>query len=56
MRRALINGRIHCLDDKRTVAEAIAIDGNRILEVGTNAEILALMHEEELEAVVDLEG
>lgn len=47
MRRALINGKIHCLDESRRVAEAILIGDHRILAVGTNKEILAMMEDAE---------
>jgi predicted amidohydrolase YtcJ len=38
----LVNGRIYTLEESRPWAEALAIEGNRILAVGTNAEIRRL--------------
>jgi predicted amidohydrolase YtcJ len=38
----LINGKILTMDSRATVAEAVAVRGNRILDVGTSAAIKAL--------------
>src|ERR1051326_1490646 len=38
----IINARVHTMDAKRPQAEAIAIYGNRIIAVGSNAEIRKL--------------
>jgi len=48
----LVNGRVITLDQSGSVAEAVAIRGERILRVGTNQEILALAGEKTL--VLDL--
>ncbi len=47
MRRALVNGKIHCLDENRRVVQAILIDDHRIAAVGTNEEITAMLEETE---------
>jgi predicted amidohydrolase YtcJ len=39
----LVNGRIHTLDARSTVAEALAIRGERIVAVGTTARVKRLM-------------
>lgn len=56
MRKALINGVIHCLDEDRTVVEALVIEKNRILAVGSNKEMLALAEESGVHEVIDLGG
>ena len=38
----LVNGKIVTVDDRFTVAQALAIRGQRIVKVGTTAEIEAL--------------
>src|SRR5262249_55293347 len=38
----LVNGKIVTVDDRFTIAQALAIKGERILKVGTTAEIEAL--------------
>ena len=48
----LLNGKIVTVDDRFTVAEALAIKGERILAVGSNAEIET--HKGPLTRVVDL--
>ena len=40
----LINGKIFTADEKYSIAEAVAIDGERIVGVGTNAEIRRQFH------------
>jgi len=50
----LVNGRIHTLDAKSTVAEALAIRGGRILAVGSTARIKRLTGK--TTRVVDLGG
>ncbi|WP_425755194.1 hypothetical protein ACPW7J_10315 [Ihubacter sp. rT4E-8] len=47
MKRALVNGNIHCLDENQRVVQAILMDGNRIAAVGTNEEIAAMLEAEE---------
>lgn len=37
-----INGRVHTVDANNTIAEAVAVDGERIVAVGSNAEVRAL--------------
>ena len=37
--KALINGKIITVDDRFTIGQAIAIRGQRIVKVGSNAEI-----------------
>ena len=49
----LINGRIYTLDPSRPWAEAIAINGERIVAVGSTAEILAMAG---TARVIDLRG
>src|SRR5262245_7171407 len=49
---ALLNGKIVTVDDRFTIAEALAIKGERILAVGSNAEIEK--HKGPLTRVVDL--
>ncbi|MGE7760346.1 amidohydrolase [Peribacillus sp. NPDC097895] len=49
-----INGEVITVDQKNSVAEAIAINGNRISAVGTNQEIKVLIGEET--KVMDLQG
>jgi len=36
---AIVNGKVHTMDDQNRVAQAVAIAGNTILKVGTNDEI-----------------
>jgi predicted amidohydrolase YtcJ len=36
---AIVNGKVHTVDDANTIAQAVAIGGNTILKVGTNDEI-----------------
>src|SRR5215468_7097066 len=48
----LLNGKIVTVDDRFTIAEALAIKGERILAVGSNAEIET--HKGPLTRVVDL--
>ena len=50
----LINGRVHTVDPARPEAEAIAICGERIAQVGSTAEIRPLATRET--RVIDLEG
>ena len=50
----LHNARIYTMDSARTTAEAIAIRGDRIARVGTNAEVLALRGS--ATRVIDLSG
>ncbi len=50
----LSNGKILTVDKSFSIAEAIALKGDRILAVGTNDEIAALAHAET--EVIDLEG
>jgi predicted amidohydrolase YtcJ len=50
----LVNGRIHTLDAKNTVAEAIAIKGERIVAVGNFARVKSLIAKST--RVVDLKG
>jgi hypothetical protein len=38
----LVNGKIVTVDDRFTIAQALAIKGERILKVGTTAEVEAL--------------
>ncbi|MFI5252311.1 MAG: amidohydrolase [Bacteroidota bacterium] len=49
----LINGRFYLLDTEDHVAEAVAIHGNRIIEVGTTA---SMLQEYKNVKVVDLQG
>ena len=49
-----VNGRIHTQDEERSCAEALAISGNKIAFVGSNAEAEAL--KAEAAKVIDLEG
>ena len=49
-----VNGRIHTQDEERSCAEALAISGNKIAFVGSNAEAEVL--KTEAANVVDLEG
>jgi predicted amidohydrolase YtcJ len=48
----LVNGKVITVDDRFTIAEALAIKGERILAVGTNAEVEK--HKGSLTRVVDL--
>jgi predicted amidohydrolase YtcJ len=48
------NGYIYTVDDKRTVAEAMALEGNAIIYVGTNAGIKKWIGSDT--QVIDLEG
>jgi predicted amidohydrolase YtcJ len=50
----LINGNVITVDEKNTIAEAVAIKCNRILRVGSNAEVKSLADEDT--AVIDLGG
>src|SRR4030081_962497 len=50
----LINGKIITVDDRFTIAEALAIRGERILKVGTTAEVEALKGPQT--RVIDLAG
>ena len=50
----LVNGKIVTVDDRFTVAQALAISGDRILKVGTTAEIQALKGPQT--RVIDLAG
>jgi len=50
----LVNGKIVTVDDRFTVAQALAIRGDRILKVGTTAEIQALKGPQT--RVIDLAG
>lgn len=59
MKRALVNGNIHCLDENQRVVQAILMDGNRIAAVGTNEEIAAILEAEETaeaSEIIDLCG
>jgi hypothetical protein len=38
----IVNGKVQTMDDANTIAQAVAINGNTILKVGTDAEIQAL--------------
>ncbi len=51
---ALINGHVITVDPRQPRAEALAIQGDRILAVGTNVEIRALTHSGT--EVIDLQG
>ncbi|MGH9315321.1 MAG: amidohydrolase [Vicinamibacterales bacterium] len=51
---AIVNGRVYTADGRGTVAEALAVRGNRIAAVGTAAEIRALTGERTI--VVDARG
>jgi imidazolonepropionase-like amidohydrolase len=51
---ALINGTVITVDDRNTVAEAIAIGGGLVVDVGTSAEIMARAGAGT--RVIDLEG
>jgi len=51
---ALVNGRIHTLDSKNTVAEALAVRGERIVAVGNFAKVKSLIARST--KVVDLHG
>jgi predicted amidohydrolase YtcJ len=42
-RLALVGGRIRTLDDRDSVVEAIAIDGGRIVALGSDADVLAAL-------------
>lgn len=53
MKKAFINGKCHILDDKKTVAQAIAIDGDKVTGYGSNEEIIAMTGDGE---IIDLEG
>ena len=50
----LVNGRIHTLDAKSTVAEALAVKGERIVAVGNFARVKLLVAKST--RVVDLNG
>lgn len=50
----LVNGRVCTVDDRFSVAEAVAVDGGRIRAVGTSAEIRALAGP--ASRVIDLAG
>ena len=50
----LVNGKIVTVDDRFTIAQALAIKGERILKVGTTAEVEALRGPQTL--VIDLAG
>ncbi|MEA5084335.1 MAG: amidohydrolase [Lachnospiraceae bacterium] len=50
----LKNGKIITVNEKNTIAEGVAIEGNRILKVGSNAEIEPLIVEKT--KVIDLHG
>jgi predicted amidohydrolase YtcJ len=51
---ALLHGRIHTEDARRSVAQAIAVRGNTIIAVGTDAEVAALIGPQT--RIVDLQG
>jgi predicted amidohydrolase YtcJ len=51
---ALVNGHVITVDPRQPRAEALAIQGDRILAVGTNVEITALTHSGT--EVIDLQG
>ena len=38
----IVNGKVHTMDDANSIAQAVAIKGNTIMKVGTNAEIRAV--------------
>lgn len=50
----LVNGKIVTVDDRFTIAQALAIKGERILKVGTTAEVEALRGPQT--RVIDLAG
>ena len=50
----LVNGRIHTLDSKSTVAEALAVKGERIVAVGAFAKVKPLIAKST--RVIDLKG
>lgn len=50
----LLNGKIVTLDDASTIAEALAIEGDTIVSVGTNEEVSALQGADT--NVIDLDG
>lgn len=50
----IYNAAVHTIDEKDTVAQAIAVAGNKILAVGDNEEVLALA--EEGTRIVDAKG
>lgn len=50
----LINGKIHTMDLSIPEAEAVAVNGNKIYKVGSNAEILSL--KDENTRAIDLKG
>jgi len=54
MELILINGKIRTMDNKNKFAEAVAIKANKIVKVGTNAEILKIKAPDI--RVIDLEG
>jgi len=51
---ALLHGRIHTEDARRSVAQAIAVRGNTLIAVGTDAEVAALIGPQT--RIVDLQG
>ena len=51
---ALVNGKIVTVDEQDSIAEAVAIYGNRIIKVGTDDEIRAIV--EPATEVIDLGG
>lgn len=53
MKRAFINGRCHILDENRTISEAVAVDGDKVLGYGTDEEVLAMVGDGE---ITDLGG
>jgi len=53
-RTILYNGVIYAMTDMRDTAEAVLIEGNRIIEIGDSADILALADENT--NIIDLDG
>ena len=49
-----LNGKIITVDSKETIAEAVAIKGNKILKVGNRKELEKLIDEDT--QVIDLDG
>ena len=52
--RILFNGHIQTLDDRQPVVSALAIEGDKIVAAGSDAEILALANRQDV--VQDLKG
>lgn len=52
----IVNGKVWTGDPSKPAAEAIAIDGNQIVAVGSNAEIRALVKDETRTRIVDAAG